>query len=73
MFSNEFMVGWEENLNSFCEEIEACKGAVELVANFAKMGIPMAIATSSRSASVEKKRKRLVESFVARAFVGFDI
>mmetsp|Transcript_3029 Transcript_3029/g.8529 ORF Transcript_3029/g.8529 Transcript_3029/m.8529 type:complete len:150 (-) Transcript_3029:1369-1818(-) len=43
-----------------CEEIEACKGAVELVANLAKHhpNIPMAIATSSRESGVAKKRKR---------------
>ena len=41
-----------------CEEIEACAGAKELVEALSKTGLPMAIATSSRYAGVEKKRKR---------------
>ena len=41
-----------------CEEIEACAGATELVYAFSKSGLPMAIATSSRSEGVAKKRKR---------------
>ena len=45
-------------MNSFCEEIVACKGANDLVSQFAKQGLPMAIATSSRMAAVAKKQKR---------------
>jgi HAD superfamily hydrolase (TIGR01509 family) len=41
-----------------CEEIEPCVGAKELVEALSKTGLPMAIATSSRYAGVEKKRKR---------------
>lgn len=41
-----------------CEEIEACTGANELVEALSKTGLPIAIATSSRYAGVEKKRKR---------------
>lgn len=41
-----------------CEEIEACVGAKELVEALSKTGLPMAIATSSRYAGVEKKRRR---------------
>jgi len=42
-----------------CGEIEACTGANELVEALAKRtGLPMAIATSSRYAGVEKKRIR---------------
>ena len=41
-----------------CEEIAACAGAPELVEMLSKTGLPMAIATSSRYAGVEKKRKR---------------
>lgn len=42
-----------------CEEIDACPGAPELVESISKTtGLPMAIATSSRLAGVQKKRKR---------------
>lgn len=49
---------WEIALNSLCEEVESCDGALKLVRLFAKKGFPMAIATSSRQAAVDKKRKR---------------
>lgn len=49
---------WEEHLNKYCEEVEACPGAPELVKQLSLAGLPMAIATSSRAASVAKKRKR---------------
>lgn len=49
---------WEEKLNAYCEQVESCTGASQLVDRLAAAGIPMAIATSSRAASVEKKRKR---------------
>ncbi|GAX15965.1 hypothetical protein FisN_22Hh185 [Fistulifera solaris] len=54
----ELWQGWEEKLNEYCEEVEKCTGASELVERFAAAGIPMAIATSSRAASVAKKRTR---------------
>jgi beta-phosphoglucomutase-like phosphatase (HAD superfamily) len=54
----ELWQGWEDKLNEYCEQVESCKGAPELVQRFAAAGIPMAIATSSRSASVAKKRIR---------------
>ena len=54
---------WEERLNELCEEVTACAGAPELVDQFAKAGIPMAIATSSRKAAVAKKRKRHGQMF----------
>jgi len=54
----EFAKGWEDNLNSFCEEIRACPGATQVVSQFVEAGLPMAIATSSRQAAVAKKRKR---------------
>ena len=41
-----------------CNEIEACAGATELVQEFAKMGLPIAIATSSQYVAVEKKRTK---------------
>ena len=56
--SDEFWKAWEENLNSMCEEIEECAGATNLVQALASTGLPLAIATSSRYAGVEKKRIR---------------
>jgi HAD superfamily hydrolase (TIGR01509 family) len=50
--------GWEEALNRLCEEVEACPGAAELVTQLARVGLPMALATSSRQSAVDKKRKR---------------
>ena len=50
---------WEEHLNEMCEQVEACEGAKELVSAIANCSpLPMAIATSSRYAGVNKKRKR---------------
>ena len=61
LYSDEFQKNWEDSLNSMCDEIDACKGATELVQQIAtKTNIPMAIATSSRYVGVEKKRKRCV-------------
>jgi pseudouridine-5'-monophosphatase len=54
----DFWNAWEDNLSSYCEDVKACAGAVELVDELAKTGLPMAIATSSRQAGVDKKRKR---------------
>lgn len=48
----------EEYLNSYCSEVQECKGASELVQSLARTGVLMAIATSSRAAAVEKKRVR---------------
>jgi beta-phosphoglucomutase-like phosphatase (HAD superfamily) len=56
--SDEFQKSWEESLNLMCSEIEACKGATELVEELAKAKLPMAIATSSRYVAVEKKQQR---------------
>lgn len=47
---------WETNLNDMCADVQACPGAADLVASLAAQGIPMAIATSSREAAVNKKR-----------------
>lgn len=66
---------WEDALNSMCEDIQACPGAIELVTAVASTynnnnnnshqqelspspRLPMAIATSSRLAGVETKRKK---------------
>lgn len=48
---------WEENLNSFCPEVKACTGSVELVELLqANTKLPLGIATSSRKAAVAAKR-----------------
>jgi beta-phosphoglucomutase-like phosphatase (HAD superfamily) len=52
----EFWTSWEDNLSSYCDHVTACAGARELVEALAKAGLPIAIATSSRLAGVEKKR-----------------
>jgi HAD superfamily hydrolase (TIGR01509 family) len=46
----------EQILNSYCEQVKECKGATALVEKLASLQVPMCIATSSRMASVEKKR-----------------
>jgi len=48
--------GWETNLNEFCKTVEECPGATVLVQKLAELGIPLAIATSSRAAAVAQKR-----------------
>jgi beta-phosphoglucomutase-like phosphatase (HAD superfamily) len=49
----------EEILGSYCEEVRACLGATDLVERLAAhYQIPMGIATSSRTVSVDKKRLR---------------
>lgn len=50
---------WERQegiLNSYCSQVEECKGAGTLVHQFASLHIPQCIATSSRMVSVNKKR-----------------
>lgn len=53
---------WETKLGEYCTEVKICPGAIELVAKFASMGLPMAIATSSQKSGVALKRKRHEES-----------
>ena len=53
----DFFTQWEGHLNDMCESVQECAGAAALVSQLAKAGIPLAIATSSRLASVQKKRK----------------
>ena len=53
---NTFWKNWELRLNELCGEVEACPGALELVEGLRAAGVPMAIATSSRLDSVNKKR-----------------
>jgi beta-phosphoglucomutase-like phosphatase (HAD superfamily) len=53
---------WEENLNTYCSQVEACPGALELVQSLADgcrasaTVLPMAVATSSRRAALVKKQ-----------------
>jgi phosphoglycolate phosphatase-like HAD superfamily hydrolase len=56
LFSDDLWQGWETNLNEFCETVEECPGATVLVQKLAELGIPLAIATSSRAAAVAQKR-----------------
>ena len=56
MLVNTFWKNWELRLNELCGEVEACPGALELVEGLRAAGVPMAIATSSRLDSVNKKR-----------------
>lgn len=47
---------WEHNLNALCSNVKECIGATALVKALADIGIPMAIATSTRMTSVKQKR-----------------
>lgn len=60
---NDFWNEWETNLNSMCQDIEACSGATELVCQLHKHKVPLAIATSSRQVAVSKKRMRHEDIF----------
>jgi pseudouridine 5'-phosphatase len=54
----ELWDAWESNLNDVCGTVEACAGAYEVVERFAKRGVPMAIATSSRATAAHKKLQK---------------
>lgn len=54
---------WEDNLNALCPQVKACPGAYELVEQAARLGIPLAIATSSRYHAVAKKRMKHEKMF----------
>lgn len=60
-----FWGAWEKRLNELCTEVRACNGAPELVAGLQASGFPLAIATSSRAAAVQKKRSKHEEMFEA--------
>ena len=63
---HKFWRAWEERLNELCAEVEACPGAPELVQALAAARVPLAIATSSRAASVKQKRckhEKMFQSF----------
>jgi beta-phosphoglucomutase-like phosphatase (HAD superfamily) len=57
-FRAELANAWETNLSALCSEVQACRGARELVEAAAELGLPLAIATSSRYNAVAKKRMR---------------
>ena len=54
--------------NELCSQVQACAGATEIVEGLRKLNIPMAIATSSRMDSVNKKKK-----ITRKCFVRFNI
>jgi pseudouridine 5'-phosphatase len=54
---------WDDHLSSYCQEVQACDGARELVDRMARLQLPMAIATSSRTAAVAAKRRRHEDMF----------
>jgi pseudouridine 5'-phosphatase len=53
---DELWLKWENHLNEYCKHVQLCQGSMDIVNNFSKQKIPMAIATSSRAAAVAKKR-----------------
>lgn len=61
----EFMNAWEIRCGDLCAEVAACPGATELVKALQSARIPLGIATSSRAASVEKKRLNHEEMFAS--------
>jgi pseudouridine-5'-monophosphatase len=61
---NTFIEAWERNLSDLCEQVVACPGALELVRALSEHGnISLAVATSSRSEGVKKKRRKHEEMF----------
>mmetsp|Transcript_31182 Transcript_31182/g.93498 ORF Transcript_31182/g.93498 Transcript_31182/m.93498 type:complete len:351 (-) Transcript_31182:468-1520(-) len=53
---DEFWRLWEDRLSELCVEVKECPGATDLCVRLSELGVPLAIATSSRAAAVEKKR-----------------
>ena len=61
---NTFIETWEMRLGDLCGQVKACPGALELVKALSEQAsIPLAIATSSRSEGVKKKRQKHEEMF----------
>ena len=54
---------WERNLGEMCHAVEKMAGALELVTALHRMGVKLAIATSSNSEAVAKKRIRHADIF----------
>ncbi|GKY93568.1 hypothetical protein MPSEU_000324200 [Mayamaea pseudoterrestris] len=65
----ELWSAWEVQLNSFCSQVQACPGAINLVNELFALQIPLAIATSSRLASVAQKRKNHEQIFSKMACI----
>lgn len=55
---NSFLSEWEASLGLLIDQVELMPGAIDLIAYFKKMEIPLAIATSSHAASFSRKRDR---------------
>ena len=66
--TEEFWRRWEGRLGELCEDVRECGGATDLVVRLHRLGVPMAIATSSRMKSVKKKRVGCV--FIISPFRG---
>lgn len=52
----EFWNRWENGLNDLCAQVKECKGGHAIVDAFDTWSLPLAIATSSRMAAVQRKR-----------------
>ncbi|KAG7370314.1 HAD-like domain containing protein [Nitzschia inconspicua] len=60
---DEFLTTWDQHMSERMHTIQACKGANELVQYLSNIRkIPLAIATSSHSQSVQLKRRRHEET-----------
>lgn len=60
---DKFWRAYELRLNELCSQVQACAGAAEIIEGLRKLNIPMAIATSSRIDSVNKKKQMHEEMF----------
>lgn len=61
---NTFIETWERRLGDLCEQVVACPGALQLVQALSEYGnISLAVATSSRSEGVKKKRSNHEQMF----------
>lgn len=53
--STKFIIEWERHLEILCRDVNEMPGAGNLTSKLRRMGVKMAIATSSRTAAVEVK------------------
>jgi beta-phosphoglucomutase-like phosphatase (HAD superfamily) len=60
---DKFWRAWELRLNELCSQVQACAGATEIVEGLRKLNMPMAIATSSRMDSVNRKKQKHEKMF----------
>jgi histone-binding protein RBBP4/pseudouridine-5'-monophosphatase len=56
--AQELWDAWEDNLNRLCSSVEACPGAYDVVRRCAEMGLPLAVATSSRASAARQKLRK---------------